>query len=315
MKHKHTLTKNNTALLVIDVQDKFAPVIPDFDYLVTNVARLVLTFRMFKLPVIVTEQYPDGLGNTVEKVRRQFDVLEVVEKIELAATENKQFMEKVNTAGCDTFVVCGIETHVCVNQTVLGLLERGKTVHVVVDAVASRRAIDHSTGLRKMENAGALATTTETVMFELAERAGTESFKNIQTMIKDATLKTSAKKAQQPNQSAEKKAPSAAAKAVERKPLPVVESPKPTSAPMPVPNEAKAAEEPLDAVDIELAAAAKDSEAVDINDILGSIDKKIVVNEPVGVPDKDIADLEEIMKLEETSKLERPDIKKREGSK
>jgi hypothetical protein len=225
-------------------------------------------------------------------------------------------------------VVCGIETHVCVNQTVLGLLERGKTVHVVVDAVASRRAIDHSTGLRKMENAGALATTTETVMFELAERAGTESFKNIQTMIKDAILKTSAKKAQQPNQSAEKKAASAAAvKAVERKPIPVVESPKPTSAPTPVPNEAKAAEEPLDAVDIELAAAAgeahedkpaapaKDSEAVDINDILGSIDKKIVMNEPVGVPDKDIADLEEIMKLEETSKLERPDFKKREGSK
>jgi nicotinamidase-related amidase len=80
-------------------------------------------------------------------------------------------MEKINTTGCDTFVVCGIETHVCVNQTVLGLLALGKTVHVAVDAVGSRHDIDHSTGLRKMENAGAVITTTETVMFELAERA------------------------------------------------------------------------------------------------------------------------------------------------
>jgi nicotinamidase-related amidase len=217
MKHKHTLTKSKTALLVIDVQDKFAPVIPEFDNLVTNVTRLVLTFEMFKMPVVVTEQYPEGLGNTVEKIEDQFTVLEVVEKMELAATENGQFMEKINASGCDTFVVCGIETHVCINQTVLGLLAMGKTVHVVADAVGSRHSIDHETGLRKMENAGALIATTEMVMFELAERAGTDSFKNIQTMVKASKIKTSGSKA--------------AKKVAQQKddvaPKPIAETPKP----------------------------------------------------------------------------------------
>jgi nicotinamidase-related amidase len=364
MKHKHTLTKSKTALLVIDVQDKFAPVIPDFDNLVTNVTRLVLTFEMFKLPIIVTEQYPEGLGNTVEKIEEQFSVLEVVEKMELAATENALFMEKVNKTGCDTFVICGIETHVCINQTALGLLSMGKTVHVVADAVGSRHAVDHSTGIRKMENAGAIVTTTETVMFELAERAGTESFRNIQTMVKAPKTKTVAG-----GPKAAKKLP-LQKDAAEKKPVPAK-----TDQQAPVVNAyddvadlfelsgaatvekipAKAMEV-VDLVDLELAAAAQkipekkadtsgetkpapkdapraapkvapkaatgvthsssdidSAEEVDLSDMLSSIDTKVDAQEIIGPVsediDKDIADLDEIIKAEEKTEKDLPDLK------
>jgi nicotinamidase-related amidase len=327
MKHKHTLTKSKTALLVIDVQEKFAPVIPDFDSMVTNVTRLVLTFEMFNLPVVVTEQYPEGLGETVEKIGKLFTMLEVVEKLELAATENGQFMEKINALGCDTFVVCGIETHVCVNQTVLGLLSLGKTVHVVADAVGSRNAIDHSTGLRKMENAGALVTSTETVMFELAERAGTDSFKNIQTMVKAPKTKISqaapkaAKRAEQPKDGAEKK--TVAARTSESKPAPAAAPEAPKGAPAPAAPksaQAKAAERaPVanaydDVVDLfELPAAAaekkpeKAAEEVDLGDLreLAAAAEEKPERETEAV---DLADLQEIAAAEKKKPEQKPEV-------
>ncbi len=169
---------------MIDLQERFAPVIAGFDDVASNVTRLVLTFQMFGLPIIVTEQYPKGLGGTVERVRSLFPMLEAVEKMELSAAENEAFQRQMHALNLETLVVCGIETHVCINQTALGLLAGGKTVFVVADAVSSRHSLDHSIALRKMEAAGAIITTTETSMFELAERAGTESFKNIQRMVK-----------------------------------------------------------------------------------------------------------------------------------
>jgi hypothetical protein len=324
------------------------------------------------MPIIVTEQYPEGLGSTVEKIEEQFSVLEVVEKMELAATENGQFMEKINKLGCDTFVICGIETHICVNQTALGLLSMGKTVHVVADAVGSRHAVDHSTGIRKMENAGAIVTTTETVMFELAERAGTESFRNIQTMVKAPKTKTVVG-----GPKAAKKLP-LQKDAVEKKPVPakidqrtpVVNAYDDVADLFELQGSAAAEKTPakpmevVDLVDLELAAAAqmipekkadafgetkpavKDSpkdepkdepkdapkvapkaatgvthsssdidsaEEVDLSDMLSSIDTKIDAQETIGLVsenvDKDIADLDEIIKAEEKTEKEPQDLK------
>jgi nicotinamidase-related amidase len=184
MKHPHLLSQGNTALLIIDMQEKFREAIPRFDGLVENIARCVLTFQMFNMPVLVTEQYPAGLGGTVEPIRKLFTFLEVTEKLELSVTENPHFWAQVNPLNIKTFVVCGVETHVCVNQTALSLIEKGMQVHVVADAVHSRHELDHSIALRKMELAGAHITTTEMCLFELAEKAGTESFKNIQRMVR-----------------------------------------------------------------------------------------------------------------------------------
>jgi nicotinamidase-related amidase len=343
MKHKHTLTKNKTGLLVIDMQEKFAPVIPDFDACVTNATKLVLTFQMFNMPVIVTEQYPEGLGETVEKIQKQFTMLEVIEKIELAATDNEHFMAKVNKLGLDTFVVCGIETHVCVNQTVLGLCAMGKTVHVVADAVGSRHDIDHTAGLRKMENAGAIVTTTEMVMFELAERAGTESFKNIQMMVKGQKAKNvpggpkPSRKQEQRTSAVEKKAAEAPVKPAiaESKGLPAAPPPAPmprqSVEPAPMPQALSGETEEVDLVDLALAAAAEkkpvtaaapkgvthsssdidSSDAVDIDDMLAAIDAKVDSHEPIGPVSggvgKDIADLEDMMKADEKNEKELPD--------
>jgi nicotinamidase-related amidase len=184
MKPSYLLSKKGTALLVVDVQDKFMPVIPHFDNLVDNMTRLILTFQMYDLPIIVTEQYPAGLGPTIERLRKLFTFLEVVEKTELSATDNPHFWAQANPLKANTFVVCGVETHVCINQTVIKLIEKGMEVHVVADATGSRHALDHNVALRKMELAGAHIATTEMCLFELAEKAGTETFKNIQRMVK-----------------------------------------------------------------------------------------------------------------------------------
>jgi nicotinamidase-related amidase len=342
MKHKHTLTRSKTALLVIDVQEKFSPVIPDFDGMVTNITRLVLTFEMFDMPIVVTEQYPEGLGNTVAKIGEQFTMLEVVEKMELDAMENSHFRERLNKIGCDTFVVCGIETHVCVNQTVLALLAMGKTVHVVADAVGSRHAIDQTVGMRKMENAGALVTSTETVLFELAGRAGTDSFKNIQTMVKSSKMKPgpAAQKAtkkgaghKDPLQKPESKpVPGIAQEKAVAPPAPtayddmvdvfeppaaaaVEKTPAPKAAPAQHSPDAKAEEDTkalAEPVRSPSSGAKVDEEAVDIDDMLAEINKKIDTKEPIGkIPadeiDKDIADLDDIIKAEEKIEKEPPD--------
>lgn len=192
MKHPHTVARTKTGLIVVDLQEKFRPAIGGFEGIVENAVRLILTFQMFKMPILVTEQYPRGLGSTVGKVRSQFSLLEVIEKMELACGENAEFRARMGALALETVVVCGIETHVCINQTVLGLVQAGMNVHVVSDAVGSRKTGDHECALEKMRQAGAIVDTTEIVLFELAEKAGTQSFKNIQTMVKGRPVRSEA---------------------------------------------------------------------------------------------------------------------------
>jgi hypothetical protein len=110
--------------------------------------------------------------------------------MEFSATDNPHFWAQVNVLKPSTFVVCGIETHVCINQTVIKLIEKGMHVHVVADATGSRRPLDYNVALRKMELAGAHIATTEMCLFELAEKAGTETFKYIQRMVKNKPSST-----------------------------------------------------------------------------------------------------------------------------
>lgn len=184
MIHPDCLSRRASGLVVIDIQERFAPVIPGFETMARNAARLIRGFGVFGLPVIATEQYPRGLGPTVEAVRSCLETSDVIEKMSISCTLEEAFSRRVAEAKLDTIVVCGIESHVCVNQTVLGLLHQGTRVHVAVDAIGSRTELNHRTALRKMEHAGAILTTTEMCLFELAERAGTEEFKAIQRLVK-----------------------------------------------------------------------------------------------------------------------------------
>jgi nicotinamidase-related amidase len=132
----------------------------------------------------VTEQYPAGLGRTVREIYDCFPALEVVEKMTFSSMLAPEFISRLASVGVNRFAVCGIEAHICVHQTVHDLIHNGYEVCVPQDATGSRNPGNLDLALRRMENAGAIPTSTEMLLFEMAKQAGTESFKQIQKLIK-----------------------------------------------------------------------------------------------------------------------------------
>jgi len=167
-------------LVVIDVQEAFRPAVKGFDEVVANTAKLIQGARALDVPVLVTEQYPKGLGSTVPEVAEHLDGVEPVEKLCFSAARADGF----DLGGRDQALVCGIETHVCVSQTAHDLLERGVEVHVASDAVTSRTHENREVGLHKMEASGAILTSVETALFELVGAAGSDEFKQVQGLVK-----------------------------------------------------------------------------------------------------------------------------------
>jgi nicotinamidase-related amidase len=178
------LDRSRAALAVIDVQEAFRPVVLDFERVAGNVAVLVQGARTLGLPVLVTEQYPKGLGATVPEVGEHLEGILPIEKVSFSAFEADGFYATLNEDERDQVLLCGIESHVCVSQTAEDLLADGREVHVAGDAVTSRTAENRDLGLHKMERSGAVVTSVETALFELLRAAGTPEFKEIQRLIK-----------------------------------------------------------------------------------------------------------------------------------
>jgi nicotinamidase-related amidase len=174
------LDPSRAALVVIDIQEAFRKAIPVFDDVAVAAGVLVEGAKAVGIPVVATEQYPNGLGRTVPEVADHLpDETHPIEKVVFSAAEADGF----DLGGADQALVCGIETHVCVNQTVIDLLASGVDVHVAEDAVASRSKQNWRLGLEKVERAGATLTSVETALFELVGRAGTDEFKQVQRLI------------------------------------------------------------------------------------------------------------------------------------
>jgi nicotinamidase-related amidase len=174
------LDSKRAALVVVDVQEAFRKAIPGFDGVARAAATLVDGAKATGIPILVTEQYPKGLGATVSEVAEHLpEGTDPISKLVFSAPEADGF----DLAGRDQAIVCGIEAHVCVNQTVLDLLDSGVEVHVVGDAVASRTDANRDIGLHKAERAGAVITSVETALFELVGRAGTDEFKQVQSLV------------------------------------------------------------------------------------------------------------------------------------
>jgi nicotinamidase-related amidase len=174
------LDPSRAALVVIDVQDAFRKAVPSFDEVARAASILTRGAEAVGIPVIVTEQYPKGLGRTASVIADALPAgVEPIEKLCFSAPDADGF----DLAGRDQVLLCGIEAHVCVNQTALGLLEQGVDVHVAGDAVGSRYEQNREVGLARMERAGATLTTVETALFELVGRAGTEEFKSVQKLV------------------------------------------------------------------------------------------------------------------------------------
>jgi nicotinamidase-related amidase len=170
------LNRERTALVVVDVQEGFRPY-ASFAGVAEACAKLVQAARILDVPRVVSEQYPKGLGHTAPEVGLEGE--RPIEKSVFSAARAEGF----DLDGRDQALVCGIETHVCVSQTVLDLLERGVEVQIPADAVGSRHEIDYARGLERLERAGAVVTTVEAALFELLERAGTPEFKAVQKLI------------------------------------------------------------------------------------------------------------------------------------
>ncbi len=174
------LDRERAALVVVDVQEAFRKAVLDFDGVAAKAGVLIQGAHVLDLPVVVTEQYPQGLGETVPEVADHLDGVQPLPKTAFSSAAAEGF----DLHGRDQVLVCGIEAHVCVSQTAHDLLDRGIEVHVAGDAVSSRGVEDKEAGLHKMEGAGAVLTSVETALFELLGAAGSDEFKQIQKLVK-----------------------------------------------------------------------------------------------------------------------------------
>lgn len=177
------MSRDDTSLLVVDVQEKLLPVIRDRTQIVWNVRRLIDGARVLGLEIAATEQYPQGLGPTTSQLAERLD--DIPSKVRFSCGECGGIFRQFAKHGRHKILVVGIEAHVCVQQTVIDLLGDGFRVYVAVDGVGSRREIDYQTALRRMDSAGATLTTTEAALFEWCEVAGTPEFKQISRLVRE----------------------------------------------------------------------------------------------------------------------------------
>lgn len=171
-----------TALLVVDVQEKLVPAIADHRRVVFNTRRLIDGAKILGIPVVATEQYPKGLGPTVPELAERLGP--IPDKLTFSCSGCPEVFQELQNQGIHKILVAGIETHVCVQQTVLDLLGDGWRVYLAVDAVGSRNPLDRDTALRRMDSSGAVLTTTEAALFEWCQVAGTPQFKEISRLVR-----------------------------------------------------------------------------------------------------------------------------------
>jgi nicotinamidase-related amidase len=183
MNHQFRLKVEDTALLVVDIQEKLLPKIMQSGEVLRNASFLVNAAKVLGVPVIATEQYPKGLGPTVEPIRGLLTT--VWEKKTFSAVGEGGALDFLKSDARIKVVVVGIEAHICVMQTVLDLLNQGFHVFVCVDAVSSRYAIDVKIALKRMQQAGAILVTSETCVYEWLETAANPAFKEISGMVQE----------------------------------------------------------------------------------------------------------------------------------
>jgi nicotinamidase-related amidase len=178
------LSADSTYLLIVDVQEKLFPKIREAQRLLSNIHFLLDACKLLEVPATATEQYPRGLGPTLPELAAKLPS-PLSDKVAFSCCAVDSMLEQFRGSGRTTVLVSGIETHVCVMQTVLDLLALGFRVFVAVDAVGSRYATDHETALRRMEQAGAVLCSAEMAVFELTGRAGTPKFKQISQLVQE----------------------------------------------------------------------------------------------------------------------------------
>jgi len=183
MQHPNILELSRSALLIIDMQEAFRASIKDFDKLAERIVVAVKGAHLLSLPIMVTEQYPKGLGHTAKEIVEVLPAdIEIVEKTTFSSCGAQQFQSKLQAI--KHVLVAGIEAHICVNQTVHDLIAADFKVHLLTDCIASRNKTDRKTAVAKMQSSGAILSSVEMALFELMRDARHEQFKAIQGLIK-----------------------------------------------------------------------------------------------------------------------------------
>ncbi len=180
--HDKLTIKN--ALLLIDIQEKIIKKIDKKDLITKNIKKLLNAYQILDESIFLSEQNPLKLGGTIPELLPK-KCFKKIEKMSFSLAKSKEFIKELDKEKITNLIICGIETHICIQQTVLELLKKGYEVFIISDAMGSRNKIDHDIALQRMIHKGAILTTTESIIFELCNTANRKEFKEISNIIKN----------------------------------------------------------------------------------------------------------------------------------
>jgi isochorismate hydrolase len=184
MRHPDLLRKDDTILVIVDIQTKLLNVMFEKERLVSSCRKLIQAAKLLEIPMVMTEQYPKGMGPTDPEIAKTLQDKVAIEKLSFSCCGVDDFNRKIAGLGKKQILVIGIEAHVCILQTVHDLLHQGCFVYVPYDAVSSRKEGDYRNALDRMRQASAVIGSVESAVFELLEKAGTCIFKKVSRLIK-----------------------------------------------------------------------------------------------------------------------------------
>ena len=183
MRNQKILKREKCALLIIDIQSRIINVMRNKELLIENTLKLIKGMKILNVPVYYTEQYPKGLGETIPELKEELSS-EAVQKMTFSCSGAEDLFKELINKNITQVIVCGIESHVCVQQTVLDLIANGFQVDVAADAVTSRKKMDYDLALTRMQANGAEITSTESILFEILDVCGTPEFKEVIRLVK-----------------------------------------------------------------------------------------------------------------------------------
>jgi len=178
------IKKEDAVCLVIDVQEKLVPAIHNQEEVVKKTIQLLNGLKTLDCPVIFTQQYTKGLGMTVPEIVETQENFQYIEKITYSCLDTEEVKETLKKLGKKTVIIAGLETHICVMQTVRDLIADGYQVYLAADCISSRTAFNYQVGMERMKQEGAVISSVESVLFEMLVKAGTPEFKTISKIIK-----------------------------------------------------------------------------------------------------------------------------------
>ena len=178
------ILKENTAALIIDIQERLFPYIYQHDDIAKNTGILIEGLRALKVPITVTQQYTKGLGPTIEPVHISLGTYNPIEKMAFSCCDDEGFMKELKNIGKTNVIIAGIEAHVCVLQTTIDLIEAGFIPVVIEDCISSRTLNNKTIAVERMRKEGAIISTYESILFELLRFSGTDTFKQISKLVK-----------------------------------------------------------------------------------------------------------------------------------